>query len=202
MFTGLVQAIGRIASVEDDGDARRLRIDAPVFAAQGLSPGESIAVSGVCLTVVTIAETGFEAEVSVETLRCTTLGTLKLLDPVNLERCLTLGDLIGGHLVSGHVDGIGELRKWRPEQGSAIARFAIPAQLSRYVAVKGSICVDGVSLTVNAIADDEFEVNFIPHTLAHTVADGYAPGSKVNIEVDLIARYLERLLSASKFPSM
>ena len=114
-------------------------------------------------------------------------------DNVNLERCLTLGTLIGGHLVSGHVDGVGEVLQWRPVESSVAARFSIPAQLSRYVAVKGSICVDGVSLTVNAIGENWFEVNFIPHTLTHTVAGDYMPGRKVNIEVDLIARYLERL---------
>ncbi len=194
MFTGIVQAVGRIAAKRTRGGDVRLRIegDAPFFGR--LAAGDSVAVSGVCLTAVDPSPQGFEADVSMETLRRTTLGELTVGDRVNLEPALTLATPLGGHLVSGHVDGVGEVLARRAEARSVRFRLRAPAALARYIAEKGSICVDGVSLTVNAVDGAEFELNIVPHTLAVTTLDAYRPGRRVNLEVDLVARYLERLL--------
>ena len=156
--------------------------------------GDSIAVSGVCLTVVELGDNGFNADVSGETLGLTRLGGMAVHDAVNLEKALTLATRLGGHLVSGHVDGIGEVTA-RREDGRSI-RFSIkaPSGLARYIATKGSICVDGISLTVNAVQGAVFELNIVPHTLQVTTMNTYQPGCQVNLEVDLVARYLERLL--------
>jgi riboflavin synthase len=194
MFTGLVQAVGRLVASEARGGDRRLRIAVGDLPVHDLQLGESIAVNGVCLTVVAFDATGFEADVSNETLALTSLGSLAPGAPLNLERALLPTTRLGGHLVAGHVDGLGRVQSIVDDGRSQRWRFAAPAALLRYVAVKGSICVDGVSLTVNAVDDGGFEVNLVPHTLEHTAFAATPAGAPVNLEVDLIARYAERLL--------
>ncbi|MDZ3822446.1 MAG: riboflavin synthase [Pseudoxanthomonas sp.] len=195
MFTGIVTAIGRlVASTPHDGGLR-LAIDALGLPGEDLVLGESIAVAGVCLTVTGAAGRRFDCDVSGETLRLTTLGRRAVGDAVNLERALRAGDRLGGHLVSGHVDGIGRLRGIAADGLSGVFRFEVPAPLRRYLAPKGSITVDGTSLTVNAVDAEGFTVNLIPHTLAHTTLGALAPGDAVNLEVDQVARYVERLLA-------
>ena len=194
MFTGLVQAVGRIATLEARGGDLRLRIDTMLLPFEDLQLGESIAVSGVCLTVVDFDRDGFAADVSNETLALTTLGALVPGAPVNLERALLPTTRLGGHLVAGHVDGLGQVESIADDGRSQRWRFAAPAALLRYVAAKGSVCVDGVSLTVNAVDDIGFAVNLVPHTIANTAFAATATGASVNLEVDLIARYAERLL--------
>jgi riboflavin synthase len=157
-------------------------------------PGDSIAVSGVCLTAVELEGRAFWVDVSRETLSCTTLGTLAPGDPVNLEKALTASTPLGGHWVSGHVDGVGDIRARRPAGRSLEFDIEGPGSLARYIAAKGSICIDGVSLTVNEVSGARFAVNIVPHTLAHTTLGTWQPGSRVNLEVDIVARYLERLL--------
>lgn len=192
MFTGIVQAVGRIESVTPLGEGLRLTIDTGSLDQGGIAIGDSICVQGACLTVVTIDGARFSFDVSRETLACT-VG-LDAPGPVNLEASLALGDPLGGHLVTGHVDGLGEVVAFEPAGESKRLRLRVPAELARYVARKGSITVDGVSLTVNRVEADLFEVNLIPHTLAVTTLARLAPGAKVNLEVDLIARYVERML--------
>lgn len=194
MFTGIIQAVGRIAAIEQKGGDARVRVDAGGLDMAEVNTGDSIAVSGVCLTAVEHSVSDFVADVSGETLSRTTLGRLRPGDPVNLEKALTLGTPLGGHLVSGHVDGVGKVVSREPEGRSVRFRFEAPAALARYIAEKGSICVDGVSLTVNAVSGAQFTVNIVPHTLARTTLDNLRPGSEVNLEVDLLARYLERLM--------
>jgi riboflavin synthase len=156
--------------------------------------GDSIAVNGVCLTAVELPGDGFSADVSNETLALTTLGNLKVGSRVNLEKALTLSDRLGGHLVSGHVDGIGTVLERSPDARSERFVIEAPDVLARYIAQKGSVCVDGTSLTVNKVDGARFELNIVPHTLQETIIGDYVPGSEVNLEVDLIARYLERLM--------
>lgn len=193
MFTGIVQAMGQLAGVEDrDGDLR-LKFATGKLDLANLELGDSIAVNGACLTAIMTTEAKFAADVSRETLAQTTLGDLRVSSPVNLERSLTLSASLGGHLVSGHVDGVGVLIAREPDARSTRMEFELPAQLARYVARKGSITVDGTSLTVNDVNDNRFCVNIVPHTLERTIMGEYDVGSRVNIEVDLIARYLERL---------
>ncbi len=192
MFTGIVQAVGHVASREARGGDARLVIDAGALGLADVALGDSIAVAGVCLTVVAIDDTRWTADVSAETLRLTTLGTLAAGDAVNLEKALRLADRLGGHLVSGHVDGIGRVARVDDDGGSQRWMFRVPAPLARYIAVKGSVCVDGTSLTVNAVDADTFGVTLIPHTLAVTTFGARKAGDAVNIEVDLMARYLER----------
>ena len=196
MFTGLVEAVGRVAAVEAQGRDRRLRIEPGPELMRDLAPGASIAVDGACLTAVEPCATGFRVDVSAETLAHTTLGERAAGDRVNLERALLPTTRLGGHLVAGHVDGVGEIVERHPDGRSERFRIAIPPSLARYVAPKGSICVDGISLTVNAVEGAVFGVNIVPHTLAHTTLDAAGAGTRVNIEVDLVARYLERLLDA------
>jgi riboflavin synthase len=194
MFTGIIQAIGSIAALQQrDGDVR-LVIDAGTLPMTDVNLGDSIAVSGVCLTVVGKTASGFSADVSGETLRRTMLGSLSVKAAVNLEKALTLETRLGGHLVSGHVDGIGTITARKEDSRSVQFTVQAPAQLARYIAVKGSICVDGVSLTVNAVDGAVFELNIVPHTLTATTLHEYRAGRQVNLEVDLVARYLERLL--------
>lgn len=194
MFTGLIRAVGVLAELEARGGDVRLRIGRATEIIAGLAPGASIAVNGACLTATTYTADGFWADVSRETLGCTTLGDLKPGDAVNLEPALRPIDPLGGHLVSGHVDGIGRLIDQRPDGRSFRLRFEAPAALARYIAAKGSICIDGISLTVNAVSGVLFEVNVIPHTRERTTLGQYQPGQRVNLEVDLLARYLERLM--------
>lgn len=196
MFTGIVRGVGRIVEIARDGGDARIRIDRGDAVLGPLALGDSVAVNGVCLTATAVDERGFAADVSAETLRATTLGRLGQGAAVNLEPALRAGDPLGGHLVSGHVDGVGELAESAEEARSKRLRFAAPAPLARYIAVKGSITVDGVSLTVNAVSDAGFEVNIVPHTLAATNLGERVPGDAVNLEVDQVARYLERLAAA------
>lgn len=194
MFTGIIEQTGTIATITAKGGDRRLRIDAPALDLSDVALGDSIAVDGVCLTVVAHDATGFAMDVSAESLSRTTIGEFSIGRRVNLEKALTPTTRLGGHLVSGHVDGVGVIER-REMVGESI-RFAIrvPDALAKYIAVKGSICVDGVSLTVNAVDGACFEINIIPHTAKLTTIGEYTVGRRVNIEVDIIARYLERLL--------
>lgn len=194
MFTGIVTAIGRIASARPHGDGLRLRIDAPGFGLADVALGDSIALQGVCHTVVAKDGTGFEVDTSAATLAVTT-GLAEGRE-VNLEKSLTLADRLGGHLVSGHVDGVGEVVSALPDARAQRWRFHAPAALMRYIAAKGSIAVDGVSLTVNEVGHDTFGVALIPHTMAATTFRARGPGAAVNLEVDMVARYVERLQAA------
>lgn len=194
MFTGIIQAIGTVQAMEPRGDDKRIAIEAGKLDLSRVALGDSIAVSGVCLTVVERRGQVFHADVSLETLSRTILGDLSPGTRVNLEPALTLSDRLGGHLVSGHVDGVGVVRALSDVGRSRRIDIEVPPALTRYIAPKGSVCVDGVSLTVNAIAGDSFSLNIVPHTLTETTLNGYRAGRRVNIEVDLIARYLERLL--------
>lgn len=198
MFTGIVQAIGTVRSMTATDSGRRIVIGLGGLAARtagrNIALGDSIAVNGACLTVVAIGPDEVAADVSAETLRLTTLGTLGAGSPLNLELALTLADPVGGHLVTGHVDGIGEVVERTDHGETAVVRFALPAPLQRYAARKGSICIDGVSLTVNDADNGGLLVTLVPHTLANTIMQHYLPGTRVNVEVDLVARYVERLL--------
>jgi len=194
MFTGIIQAVGKIAAITPQGGDVRLRIDCGALDLGDTRIGDSIAVSGVCLTAIDLSNSGFAADVSRETLNRTTLGALLAGDAVNLEKALLPTTRLGGHLVSGHVDGVGEVLERRPEARSIHFRIQAPDSLARYIATKGSICVDGVSLTVNAVLGAAFELNIVPHTLRDTTLDSWKAGRRVNIEVDMVARYLERLL--------
>lgn len=194
MFTGIIQAVGSIASLENRGGDMRIGVNSGKLPMEDVALGDSIAVSGVCLTVVEHTPGGFYADVSGETLSRTVVGALGVNDAVNLEKALTLETRLGGHLVSGHVDGIGTVLARREDSRSVQFSIRAPDELARYIATKGSICVDGVSLTVNAVDGAIFELNIVPHTLAETTLNDYRSGCQVNLEVDLIARYLERLL--------
>jgi len=200
MFTGLIEGVGRMAARESRGGDARLRIDAGTLSwlehdGDGVALGESIAVNGVCLTVVAFDAHGFEADASNETLSLTTLGALPEGRALNLERAMRPSDRLGGHMVSGHVDGIGRVLSIVDDARAQRWRFSAPAALLRYVAQKGSICVDGVSLTVNGVDAEGFEVALVPHTLSHTTFAQTRVGDAVNLEVDLVARYVERLLA-------
>jgi riboflavin synthase len=199
LFTGIVQAIGRVSASESrDGDLH-LTIDAGQLAARidasRLAPGESIAVSGACLTVVKFEGGRFAADVSRETLALTTLGSLRAGDTVNLEAALRAGDPLGGHLMSGHVDGVAKVVALDRDARSLRVDVEVPEALARYIAPKGSVALDGVSLTVNEVAARRFSVNLIPHTVQVTTFSGLAVGQGLNLEVDQLARYLERLLA-------
>lgn len=198
MFTGIIQAVGRIATRELHGADARVVIDAATLDLGDVAIGDSIAVGGACLTVVALDGSRFATDVSAETLVRTTLGQLGNGDPVNLEKALRLVDRLGGHLVSGHVDGIGHVVAVHDDGASQRWIFSAPATLSRYIAVKGSICVDGTSLTVNEADGDTFGVTLIPHTLGVTTFSARGVGDAVNLEVDLIARYVERLHSSNR----
>ncbi len=201
MFTGIIQCLGRLQTCSDQGNDLRLRIAAPGLDTHHAQPGDSIAVNGVCLTSIESSTGGFSADVSRETLNLTTLGLLQVGDQVNLETALTPASALGGHLVSGHVDGIGQILERHADARSERFKVRTPVLLARYIARKGSICIDGVSLTVNDVEDCEFTVNIIPHTLSHTCFDSYSAGTQVNLEVDQIARYLERLLLMQQNPA-
>jgi riboflavin synthase len=194
MFTGIIQAIGEIERLEPRGGDMRLAVRAGKVKLDGAAIGDSIAVNGVCLTAVEIGGGRFTADVSRETLSLTTLGKLAPGSRVNLETALTLATPLGGHLVSGHVDGVGTVLEVREDARSWRLQIHAPGELARYIAHKGSICVDGTSLTVNEVKGAVFDLNIVPHTLEETIIGGYRSGTRVNLEVDLIARYLERLI--------
>ena len=195
MFTGIVEALGRIESVQAVGGDRRMRFVAPGYL-RGANPGDSVAVQGVCLTAIEPTDDAFSADLSAETLQATSAAHWRAGMAVNLERALTLAKPLGGHLVAGHVDGVGKLLAKAEDARSWRMTFECPAALARYVARKGSICIDGVSLTVNEVDGARFGVSIIPHTLDHTTLGQLQAGDAVNLEVDLLARYLERLLQA------
>jgi riboflavin synthase len=195
MFTGIVQAVGAITGVTPLEQGVRIAVDAGGLELGGVAIGDSVCVQGCCLTVVAREGGTLGFEVSRETLGCT--AGLDRPGRVNLERSLALGDPLGGHLVTGHVDAVGEVLALEPAGESRLLRLRVPQVLARYVARKGSVCVDGVSLTVNRVNGSDFESNLIPHTLQATTLGGLAPGARVNLEVDLVARYVERMAAAS-----
>ncbi len=198
MFTGIIQAIGQVVvSEKRDGDLR-LKVASSAMDWRDVEIGDSIATNGVCLTAVQLTGEGFVADVSVETLNLTTVGSWEVGARVNLEKALTPQSRLGGHIVSGHVDGIGEVISREVDARSERFSIRAPAELAKYIAHKGSITVDGTSLTVNQVRGDEFDLNIVPHTLGHTVMGDYVAGTKINLEVDVIARYLERLLMGDK----
>ena len=198
MFTGIIEAVGEIAAVERRGGDARLRVKAGKLDMSDVQLGDSIATNGVCLTVVELPGDGYVADVSSESLALTTIGDWSEGTPVNLELALTPDSRLGGHMVSGHVDDVGEVISRSPDARSERFRLRAPKALAKYIAHKGSITVDGTSLTVNKVEGAEFELNIVPHTLEKTVMGTYQPGTRVNLEVDVIARSLERLLQGDK----
>jgi riboflavin synthase len=198
MFSGLVKGMGRVAARTSRGEDARFVVELGSAAMPPLIVGGSVAVNGVCLTAVTVAPHSFTADVSAATLAVTTLRRLDVGSKVNLEPPLRAGDPLDGHIVTGHVDGVGEVVSVEPVGGSKRLVVGFPAPLTRFIAAKGSVAIDGVSLTVNAVGATELEVNVIPHTQSVTVIGEYAPGTAVNIEVDMLARYLERLVQANE----
>jgi riboflavin synthase len=196
MFTGIVQAVGQIDVITPIGDDIKLSINASNLSLSDVVVGDSIAVNGVCLTVTQLTNTHFQAHASKETLKVT--SGLNQLQAVNLEKALRLNDRLGGHLVSGHVDGVGEVTQFTNLGECWLLAVRAPHDISKYIAKKGSVCVDGVSLTVNAIEQDTFSMNIIPHTLDNTTLNHLSTGSRVNIEVDQIARYVERMTEWNK----
>lgn len=196
MFTGIVKAKGKIAALGKSAGDVRLRVQCTDLPFMTYAVGDSIAVNGVCLTAVELSEDGFETDVSTETLEVTALGGLGVGAPVNLEPALSLGERLGGHLVSGHVDCVGRVCSRSSDARSIRLQIELPEEYARYLAKKGSVCVDGVSLTINEVSGNRFDLNIIPHTAETTIIDGYSPGTVVNIEVDMLARYVERLMAA------
>ena len=194
MFTGIIEAIGKVEHSEPRGGDIRLTIACGDLDLSHTGLGDSIAVNGVCLTAVELHDQSFIADVSVETMSKTSLGQLAMGSPVNLETALTLNTALGGHLVSGHVDGLGTLVEMHTEARSIRYSFEVDPEIQHYIAARGSVTIDGTSLTVNGIEENRFDVNIVPHTQQKTVFQYYQTGSRVNIEVDIIARYLERLL--------
>jgi riboflavin synthase len=194
MFTGIVETVGLVVAIEaSDGD-RRLRINTAAMNLHDVHVGDSIATNGVCLTVVDLPGDGFWADVSAETLGVTTIATWQPRMAVNLEKALTPSTPIGGHIVSGHVDGVAKVVKRQNDGRSQRFTFKVPLPLTKYIAQKGSITLDGVSLTVNTVDESQFDVNIVPHTWANTIMMNYQQGTLVNMEVDLLARYVERLV--------
>ena len=198
MFTGIIAALGKVVAVQTQGGDVRLEVASQKLDLNDVELGDSIAVNGVCLTVVSMQSDCVYFDVSRETLDRTSIGIAKIGSEINLEKALAVGDRLGGHFVSGHVDGMGECIKRETSARSIIFQFRVLSNLERYIAEKGSICIDGVSLTVNGVSQDIFEVNVIPHTLEETIIKDYRVGTRVNLEVDLIARYLERLIPGEK----
>ena len=195
MFTGIVQGVGTVRAIEPRGGDVTLVFDAGSVSLAGIEIGGSIAVNGVCLTATQFDDSSFHADVSRETLTLTTLGECVVGTPVNVEKALLAGRAMGGHYVTGHVDGVGRLLSRHDDARSVRMEFQVPAELARYVARKGSICIDGVSLTVNGATGDRFDVNLVPHTLEVTTLGDLRAGSRVNLEVDIIARYVERMMN-------
>jgi len=198
MFTGIIAAIGEVVSLQPKNGDLRLRIKSHGLDLSDVRLGDSIATNGVCLTVVDLPGDGYWADVSRETLANTTLPQWKVGQRVNLEKALTPQTRLGGHIVSGHVDGVGEIVNRYPDARSERFRLRAPKALAKYIAHKGSITIDGTSLTVNKVDGAEFELNIVPHTLAETIMGGYKSGAQVNLEVDVLARYLERLMLGDK----
>jgi len=198
MFTGIIQSIGEIATIEAKGDDARVRVLTNTLDLSDVQLGDSIAVNGVCLTAVDLPGDGFWADVSGETLSCTTFKSLKVGSKVNLEKALTPTTRLGGHLVSGHVDGMGKIVERFNDGRSVRFHIQTPNEMAKYIAEKGSVCVDGISLTVNAVKGAVFELNIVPHTLEETTMAQFKVGTEVNLEVDIIARYLERLILGDK----
>ncbi|MEX1032403.1 MAG: riboflavin synthase [Cellvibrionaceae bacterium] len=194
MFTGIIEAVGQVAKIEPCNGDLRLEIKIGQLDLSDVKLGDSIACNGVCLTATQLGDGGFWADVSQESLANTTIESWREGDDINLEKALTASSRLGGHIVAGHVDGVGEVLKRTADARSERFVLRAPAALAKYIARKGSITVDGTSLTVNSVSGAEFELNIVPHTLAHTNIGQYQAGQKVNLEVDLIARYLERLL--------
>ena len=195
MFTGIIQSVGRMVRLEPRGGDVRLVVDTAELDLSDVQLGDSIAVSGVCLTAVTLEARGFSADVSNETLSLTTLGKLKAGDPVNLEKALRLADRLGGHLVSGHVDGIGRVVSIKPEGDSKLFTFEVAPAQARYLVEKGSVGIDGISLTIFSVKDNNFSVELIPHTLRSTTLGFKQPGDSVNIENDMLVKYVEKILA-------
>ncbi|MEE9327533.1 MAG: riboflavin synthase [Cocleimonas sp.] len=201
MFTGIIQAIGKISDIQaNDGDIT-LVVNTGKLDMSDVELGDSIAVNGVCLTAVVLTETSFTADVSRETLSLTSLGDLGKSSSVNLEKALTLQTRLGGHMVSGHVDGMGEIVSRHNDGRSERFRIKASDELAKYIAAKGSITIDGVSLTVNVVDGSFFEINIVPHTIKETIIGAYQAGSKINLEVDVVARYLERLIQGGVLAS-
>lgn len=198
MFTGIVQGVGRIRSVQPRGGDVTMWIETGEVALAGIEIGGSIAVNGCCLTAIELEPRAFKADLSRETLSLTTAGDWRPGTAVNLEKALAAGQALGGHYVTGHVDGVAQVVARHDDARSVRVEFAVPAGLARYIARKGSVTVDGVSLTVNGAAGDRFDVNLVPHTLEVTILGGYGTGTRVNLEVDIIARYLERLVAETR----
>jgi riboflavin synthase len=198
MFTGIIEAMGKVAALQPRSGDLRLHIASATLALKGVAIGDSIATNGVCLTVVELPGDGYWADVSRESLAFTTIDRWRVDDCVNLERALTPESRLGGHIVSGHVDGVGEVIQRSEDARSIRLTLRAPATLAKYIAHKGSICLDGISLTVNAVNGADFELNIVPHTAQVTVIGKYRVGTRVNLEVDVIARYLERLLLGEK----
>lgn len=195
MFTGIVEELGRVKAIEPQADALRLTIEGPLVVSDA-NRGDSIAVCGTCLTVVEHDATTFTADVMQETLNLTSLAGIKVGDPVNLERAMTAATRFGGHVVQGHVDGLGEIISRTPSENWELVQVRIPKQLMKYIVLKGSITIDGVSLTVNEVGDDFIGLSLIPETLSLTTLGTKQPGDKVNVEADVMAKHIERLLEA------
>jgi riboflavin synthase len=195
MFTGIVEELGRVKAIEPQADALRLTIEGPLVVSDA-NRGDSIAVCGTCLTVVEHDATSFTADVMQETLNLASLAGIKVGDPVNLERAMTAATRFGGHVVQGHVDGLGEIISRTPSENWELVKVRIPKQLMKYIVLKGSITIDGVSLTVNEVGDDFIGLSLIPETLKLTTLGSKQPGDKVNVEADVMAKHIERLLEA------
>jgi riboflavin synthase len=194
MFTGIIEGLGTLTAIQPSGQGARLSV-ASEISLETTGIGDSIAVNGACLTAVTISGNRFEVDVSPETLKQTTLGSARVGDRVNIERALRLGDRLDGHLVSGHIDGTGLLRQRKPLGNAIIITISVPRELTRYMIRKGSVAVDGVSLTINSLGPESFEVSIIPHTAELTTVGFKQPGSRVNIETDMIGKYIERFVT-------
>jgi riboflavin synthase len=194
MFTGIIQTTGKISAIDQHGGDSRFVFNTGKMDLSDLNVGDSIAVNGACLTIIDKGDNSFSADLSKETLDLTTFSIMEVGSRINLEKAMQLSDRLNGHMVSGHVDGIGKILDRDDEARSVRYTIEIPTALSRYLSKKGSVTVDGVSLTINAVAENNFSVNIIPHTLSETIFSEYEPGCRVNIEVDLIARYLDQLI--------
>ncbi len=194
MFTGIIEGLGTITAIQPSGQGARLAVEAGI-SLEDTAIGDSIAVSGACLTAVSLSGNRFEVDVSPETLKLSTLGSARVGDRVNVERALRLGDRLDGHLVSGHIDGTGVIRQRKPLGNALIITISVPRAVTRYMILKGSVAVDGVSLTINSLGPESFEVSIIPHTAGLTTVGVKPPGSRVNIETDMIGKYIERFMT-------